>query len=180
MKSASLTIVPLLSFALAGCTTLDLSGLSATPEATGSFVRAETSPEAEARAAFVNVASVAQRRNVEAFKALVYAPDLPVFDANEAEHRGSYEALMTDISAHKIRDYRLDLADTTATFTADALPQPGDYSQKPATRVMLVRDGALWKIAAPPGIKPSVLASEEPAPARKPVARKVRRKTSSR
>jgi len=108
------------------------------------FVRTESTPEAEVRAVFVNIASVSRRKDVDAFKKLIYPADLPDLDAEEREHSGIYESMMASITAHRPKDFRLDLTDSTATFTKEPDSRFGSK-----TVVVLVRDGTLWKIAKP-------------------------------
>jgi hypothetical protein len=115
--------------------------------APATLVSVEEGPSAEARAALVNLVSVAQRKDVGAFKQLLYTPDVPDFEAQERDHPGRYAALMAAISAAKPQDYRLELAaGSTATFTAPVAPKLGDYSRPAIIRVVLIRDGNQWKL----------------------------------
>ena len=131
-------IFPMLLLGLAACST------SPEQESTPNFVKTEDTPEAEARAAFVNLASVSHRKDIDAFRPLIYAADLPDMEAEERQHPGHYEALMASIAAHKPKDFRLDLIGSTATFTWDT--DPGADAR---VVVVLVRDGVLWKMAKP-------------------------------
>ncbi len=127
---------------LSGCTDLNL--YNDPPPA--NLVRVEEGPEAEVRAAWVNVVSVAYRRDLAAFKKLILPADLPVFDAREKDRPGSYDSLMEIISSEKPRDYRMELAGSLATFTAEPAPRMGDYRKKMPIKVTLVRDGDQWKL----------------------------------
>jgi hypothetical protein len=77
---------------------------------------------------------------------LLYTPDVPDFEAQERDHPGRYAGLMAAISAAKPQDYRLELAGSTATFTAPVAPKLGDYSRPASIRVVLIRDGKQWKL----------------------------------
>jgi len=133
-------------------------------------VRTEDTPEAEARAAFVQVASVSQRQDVDAFRQLIYPADLPDMDAEERQQAGHYAAVMASIATHKPKDFRLDLNGSTATFTTDP-----DLKPDARTVVVLVRDGALWKIAIPKNEDSSSL-----SPAPEAVSEQAARKTRTR
>jgi len=134
----SCLILPMALLGLAACSNAPML------ESPQFVVRTEDTPEAEARAAFVHVASVSQRQDVDAFRQLIYPADLPDMDAEERQQAGHYAALMASIAAHKPKDFRLDLNGSTATFTTDP-----DLKSDARTVVVLVRDGALWKIAPP-------------------------------
>lgn len=126
---------------LSSCASLGLEGAPVKP-----VVAMESGPEAEARAAFVNVMSVAMHGDVAAFKKLIAPADLPEFDAREREQPGMYKAMMADISAAKAKDFRLELDGSMARFTAQFQPKLGDYRTQTATTVVLVRDGSEWKL----------------------------------
>jgi hypothetical protein len=111
-----------------------------------SLVRIENGPEAEVRAVWVNVVSVAKRRDLAAFKKLILPADLPDFETREKDRPGSYESLMEAISSENPKDYRMELTSSLATFTADPTPKMGDYRKKPPIKVMLFRDGDQWKL----------------------------------
>jgi hypothetical protein len=132
--------VPLLLMGLTACATLSMS------EAPAPLIRTENGPEAEARAALVHVVSVAQRQDVAAFKKLIYPPDLPDFNARERDNPGLYTHLMADISAEKLKDYRLELLGSSAIFTAQTHPKLGDYGKPAVIKVVLIRDGNEWKL----------------------------------
>lgn len=136
----SCLILPMALFGLAACSNAPL-GESPQPQF---VVRTEDTPKAEARAAFVHVASVSQRQDIDAFRQLIYPTDLPDMDAEERQQAGHYTALMASIAAHKPKDFRLDLNGSTATFTTDP-----DLKSDAGSVVVLVRDGALWKMAKP-------------------------------
>ncbi len=111
-----------------------------------SLVRVEEGPEAEARAALVNVIRLARQKDLPAFKKLILPADLPDFEAREKERPGFYQAMMATISAEKPREYRLELTGSLARFTAQPAQKIGDYSKKPVTKVLLVRDGDQWEL----------------------------------
>ena len=178
MKSATFSTSTILLFSLSGCSMVEIPGLTPTPEPVASFVRTDTSPAAEARAAFVNVMSVAQRKDADAFRKLIYPADLPVFDDNERANRGSYQALMTAIASESLDDYSLELDDTTARFTAIPKQTLGDYDKKTPTTVFMVRDGNQWKIGAPPKARPLEMAETEGLPRRSPTTRSARHRKS--
>lgn len=141
MFRVSRLILPAALSGLASCASLGLED----PPVVHAVVT-ESGPEAEARAAFVNVMSVAKRKDVTAFKKLIVPADLPEFDAREREHPGLYQAMMADISAAKAKDFRLELDGSMARFTAQFQPKLGDYRTPTATTVVLVRDGSEWKL----------------------------------
>lgn len=142
MLRLSRLILPATLSGLAACASL---GLEDAPRIAPAVVT-ESGPEAEARAALVNVMSVAMRKDVAAFKKLILPADRADFDAREREHPGLYEAMMTDISAAKAKDYRLELDGSIARFTTRFQAKLGDYRTKTATTVVLVRDGSEWKV----------------------------------
>jgi len=131
-------ILPMALLGLAACSDATMQ------ESSQLWVRTEDTPEAEARAAFVHVASVSQSKDIDAFRQLIYPADLPDMDAEERQQAGHYAAVMASIAAHKPKDFRLDLIGSTATFTTDP-----DLQSDSGTVVVLLRDGALWKIAKP-------------------------------
>lgn len=141
MKTLLLAPCLLLS-GLTGCNTLNMT--EETPHL--NHVSLEQGPEAEVRAAWVNVLSVAKRKDLTAFKKLILPADLPDFEAREREHPGAYQSMMAAISAEKPKDYRLELAGSLAIFTAQPTPKMGDYSKKQSIRMVLVRDGDQWKL----------------------------------
>ena len=142
----SQTVIRLLlssaALALPGCAYFEPA-----PAAPAHTVRVEEGPAAEARAALVNVVRVAQRQDAAAFKALIYGPDLPDFEARERDKPGQFANLMAAIAAAKPQDYQLELAGSTATFTASLTPKLGDYTRPVSIRVLLIRDGNQWKLA---------------------------------
>lgn len=150
MPRFSHLILPMALLGLPACSNAPM------PESPQFVVRTEDTPEAEARAAFVHVASVSQRKDIDAFRQLIYPADLPDMDAEERQQAGHYEAIMTSIAAHKLKAFRLDLIGSTATFTAEP-----DLKSDARTVVVLVRDGALWKLAKP---KKEDSSSRSPAP----------------
>ena len=114
--------------------------------APASLVRIEQGPEAEVRAAWVNVVSVAKRKDVPAFRKLILPADLPDFDAREKDRPGAYESLMEAIASERPKDFRMELAGSLATLTADPAPRMGDYRKNPPIKFILVRDGDQWKL----------------------------------
>lgn len=132
----------LLLLTLSGCSDLNFGD----DPAPATLVRVEEGPEAEVRAAWVNVVSVASRQDVAGFRKLILPADLPDFDAREKDRPGAYESLMEAISSEKPRDYRMELAGSLATFTADPAPRMGDYRKRPPIKATMVRDGDQWKL----------------------------------
>lgn len=144
------------------------------PEAsTASRVRTSETPEAEVKAAFVNVMRVSKTKQVDAFRQLIRAKDVVEFDADEGERKGSYEAFMTAIVSHPLKDYRIELSGSEAVFRAEAQQKLGVYDKEKATEVLLVRDEGLWKIGRPASsnralsLLESMAASSEQPPSKK-------------
>ena len=138
----SLSFLCVLLSVLSACSDLNFGD----DPAPATLVRVEEGPEAEVRAAWVNVVSVASRQDVAGFRKLILPADLPDFDAREKDRPGAYESLMEAISSEKPRDYRMELAGSLATFTADPAPRMGDYRKRPPIKAILVRDGDQWKL----------------------------------
>ena len=175
MSAFTVMMPGLFSMLLIGCADTPLvPDASPSPGVPVTHVRTDSGPEAEVRAAFVHVFSVAQRKNVDEFRQLIYPPDLAAFDAVEWEHHGSYEAMMTAITGEKPKDYQLDLTVSRAVFTVQPSPTLGDYSKKPLTTVVLVRDGSQWKVGVNPPVD-SLQPSSQERPARATPSHKARR-----
>jgi hypothetical protein len=132
-----------LTILLMGLTACSIFGTNHVP---ATLVKTENGPEAEARAALVQVVSVAQRQDVAAFKKLIYPPDLPDFTARDSANPGLYARLMAAIAAEKPKDYRLELVGSSAIFTATPHAKLGDYSKPALVTVVLIRDGNEWKL----------------------------------
>ncbi len=109
-------------------------------------VRTLSTPEAEVKAAFVNVMRVSQTKQVDAFRQLINAKDVVEFDADEGDRKGSYEAYMAAIVSHPLKDYRIELTGSEALFRAEPQQKLGVYDKEKATEVVLVREDGLWKI----------------------------------
>jgi hypothetical protein len=116
------------------------------PGASNTRVRTSDTPESEVKAAFVNVMRVAQSKHVDAFRQLIQSKDIADFDADEGDHKGSYEAYMASIVSHPLRDYQIDLRGSEAIFRAEPQLKLGVYDREKATEVVLVREEGLWKI----------------------------------
>lgn len=128
---------------ISGCTLWETADTAST--AMGR-VRTTETPEAEVKAAFVNVMRISQTRQVDAFRQLITAKDVVEFDADEGDRKGSYEAFMAAIVSHPLKDYRIELLGTEAIFRAEPQQKLGVYEKAKATEVVLVRDEGLWKI----------------------------------
>jgi len=134
----------LLSFLiLSGCSYWETTDSPATSIAK---VRTSSTPEAEIKAAFVNVMRVAQSKHVDAFRQLINPKDVVEFDADEGDHKGSYEAYMAAIVSHPLKDYRLEFSNSEAIFRAEPQQKLGVFEKEKPTEVVLVRDEGLWKI----------------------------------
>jgi len=143
---SKLTVNPLILFSfliLSGCSFWESTDAPATAIAS---VRTDSTPEAEVKAAFVNVMRVAQSKQVDAFRQLINAKDVVEFDADEGDRKGSYEAYMAAIVSHPLKDYRIELTGSEAIFRAEPQQKLGVYDKEKATEVVLVRDEGLWKI----------------------------------
>lgn len=142
-KQFSTSLILLSFLILSGCSFWETADLPAT---SASRVRTSDTPEAEVRAAFVNVMRVSQTKEVESFRRLITAKDVVEFDADEGEKKGSYEAYMAAIVSHPLKDYRIEFSGSEAIFRADPQQKLGIYDQGKTTEVVLVRDEGLWKI----------------------------------
>jgi hypothetical protein len=112
------------------------------------WVHATDSPEAEVKAAFVNIMRICQTKEVDVFRKLIRPQDVVEFDADEGEHPGSYEALMAAIISHPLKDYHLDATPARVVFTADPkAPKLGVYEKQAPTEVILVKEDNQWRIA---------------------------------
>lgn len=144
MSKLPLTSLILCGFLIvSGCSLWDAAD-SAEPSI--ARVRTTDTPEAEVKAAFVNVMRVAQSKQIDAFRQLINAKDVVEFDADEGDRKGSYQAYMVAIVSHPLKDYRIDLSGSKAIFRAEPQQKLGVYEKEKATEVVLVRDEGLWKI----------------------------------
>lgn len=143
---SKLPAYPLILFSfliLSGCS---FWGFTDAPATSTASVRTNSTPEAEVKAAFVNVMRVSQSKQVDAFRQLINAKDVVEFDADEGDRKGSYEAYMAAIVSHPLKDYRIELTGSEAIFRAEPQQKLGVYEKEKATEVVLVRDEGLWKI----------------------------------
>lgn len=143
IKASFLPLILLCSLIISGCSLWETADPSST---TTSRVRTSETPEAEVKAAFVNVMRVSQSKQVDLFRQLIRAKDVVEFDADEGERKGSYEAYMAAIISHPLKDYRIELSGSEALFRAEPQQKLGVYEKEKATEVVLVRDEGLWKI----------------------------------
>lgn len=110
-------------------------------------IRASDTPDNEVRAALVQLMRISGEKDQEAFRLLIYPPDLIQFDADEGERRGSYLALMNEIASHKVRDYRIEVTGKDALAIPDH-PDRRGLAPAPGRTLALALEGGSWRLKA--------------------------------